>query len=116
MTSIVICKVKLWVKDASALGLKSARDLCLGTRAGVGAHSECAVAVPARPRAGRAGCSPFFQQESVYSPCYTLKGRQKGALCSANGARRAEQGRARAGDLLRGTFAARGRNMHRRGP
>merc|ERR1712194_826632 len=24
---IVICKVKLWVKDASALGLKSARDL-----------------------------------------------------------------------------------------
>jgi len=57
-----------------------------------------------------------LSQESLFSPCYTLKGRQKGALCSANGARRAEQGRARAGDLLRGTFAARGRNMHRRGP
>ena len=29
---------------------------------------------------------------------------------------RAEHRRARAGDLLRATFAARGRNMHRRGP
>eukprot|EP00964_Phaeocystis_antarctica_P057073 scaffold33730_cov33-Phaeocystis_antarctica.AAC.1 len=34
----------------------------------------------------------------------------------SHGARRAEHRRARAGDLLRATFAARGRSMHRRGP
>ena len=43
------------------LGLKSTSDLCLGTRAGPVVRYGCAIAVPARPRVGRAGCSPFFR-------------------------------------------------------
>ena len=76
-------------------------------------HAKSApLLFPHVPEWGGLGAALFFGRNRSY----TLKGRQKGALCSANGARRAEQGRARAGDLLRGTFAARGRNMHRRGP
>ena len=103
-------------RSSMTLGLKSARDLCLGTRAGAVVRYGCAIAVPARPRVGRAGCSPFFRGKLRASCFYTHKRRQKGAFCSANDARRAEHRRARAGDLLRATFATRGRSMHRRGP
>ena len=49
----------------------------MSARAGVGARQECAIAVPARLRVGRAGC-PFASGTALY----TLKGRQKGALCN----------------------------------
>ena len=71
---------------------------------------------PYVPKWGGLGAALFWGGFLRVSCFYTLKRRQKGAFCSANGARRAEHRRARAGDLLRATFAARGRSMHRRDP
>ena len=70
-------------RSSMTLGLKSARDLCLGTRAGAVVRYGCAIAVPARPRVGRAGCSPCFRQAALFSRSSTLKSRQKGAPCVA---------------------------------
>ena len=102
-------------------GLKSASaDLLYGLMFGhPGGRILYATAAPLLfphvPEWGGLGAARFFGVRSR-ELLFTLKRRQKGAFCSAYGARRAEHRRARAGDLLRATFAARGRSMHRRGP
>ena len=99
-----------------SLGVKSAKDLSFGRREGFLARYERANALPPRPRVGRARVCPFFPLPAALAAVAPPKGRQLGAKCSVARRPRAEHRRSLEQDLLRATFVARGRCMHRRGP
>ena len=99
-----------------SLGLKSAKDLSFGRREGFLARYERANALPPRPRVGRARVCPFFPVRVALAAVAPPRGRQLGEKCSVARRPRAEHRRSLERGLLRATFAARGRFMHRRGP
>ena len=109
-------RAPLPVRYLPTLGLKSAKDLCFGRREGFLARYERANALPPRPRVGRARVCPFPPLPTALAAVAPPKGRQLGAKCSVARRRRAEHRRSLERGLLRATFAARGRCMHRRGP
>ncbi len=73
---------------ATALGLKSAKDLSFGRREGFLARYERANALPPRPRVGRARVCPFFPVAAALAAVAPPKGRQLGAKCPHEGRRR----------------------------
>ena len=101
---------------AAPLGLNSPRDLFFGHPEGFVARYERAIALPPRPLVGRARGSPFFSSSLALAAVAPRKAANSARSVALARRRRERHRRSLERDLLRETFAARARCMHRRGP